>query len=186
MTTHIEHTADMGEVHLYVKDMAQVWETNRDAVRMNVQPEEALAELEFQFPVERERLWNYLTETRSRRIFDQADRERLEPRPDGEVGPGGVYVCAHGRRTVRHLIVDWHPPETFTVNMATPVPKTTGRVTSILEPYEGGTRLRMLVGPSYGPFPLRTMSNLFARLIAPKIFQRGAQALGEYIDGESS
>lgn len=184
LATHSERTADMGEVQLYVKNMAQVWEQNREAVRMNVRPQEALAELEFQFPVERDRLWRYLTETRTRKIFDQADSESLEKRPDGEMGPGGVYVCAHGRRTVRHVIVDWRPPSTYTINMATPLPGTTGRVTTIMEPQEGGTRLRLLIGPSYGPFPFRSLGDLFGRLIAPKIFQQGARSLREYIEEE--
>ncbi len=184
LASHTEHTPEMGEVQLYVKDMARVWEQSRDAVRMNVRRAEALAELTFEFPGEPERMWDYLTDTKTRRIFDQADSEQLETRPDGEVGPGGVYVCAHGRRTARHLIVDWHPPTTYTVNMASPMPRTTARVTLILEPHEGGTRLRLLVAPSYGPFPFRSLGNLFGRMIAPRIFQRGARSLREYIEEE--
>jgi hypothetical protein len=184
LPTHSEQLADVGEVNLFVKDMKQVWDQNREAIRMNVQPHESKLELEFEYPVECDQLWSYLTDPRTRAIFDGADREELETRPDGQVGPGGVYVCAHGNTTVRHLIVDWDPPKTYTVNMALPVPKTTGRVTSILEPHEGGSRLRLLFGPTYGPFPLTVLGDLFGNLLGSRVIQRGALALREYIEDQ--
>lgn len=181
MAAHSERYEDIGEVNLHVKDMHRVWEDQRGEVRLRVEPEAALAELEAEFPVDVEELWRYVSHPHYRSLLHQSDSQHIEPLPDGEVGPGGVYVCAHGRELSRHLILDWQPPTTYTIQLATPVPGTTGRATYLLEPTEGGSLLRLLLGQAQGPLLPRLLASTMGRLRIPAVFRQGLRALKEAI-----
>src|SRR3972149_3940602 len=61
LTPHREAFADVGEVQMYVHDMHKVWERLKDAVRIEVRPEEALVTIKYEFPVPPSILWEYLT-----------------------------------------------------------------------------------------------------------------------------
>ncbi len=184
LKTHREKYADVGDVDLHVMDMHQVWERNRGGVRMQVQPEEAMVELEAEFPLDVEELWGYISHPHYRSLLHRSDGQHIDPLPGGEVGPGGVYVCAHGREMDHHLILDWQPPVTYTVQLTLPVPGTVGRITYLLQPSDSGARLRMLLGQPQGPVIPRLLASLLGQLRVPGFFREGLEALSQAIDRE--
>lgn len=179
---HTENYEDMGGVDLHVIDMHEVWELNRDKVRMRVRPEEAKIDLQTEFAVDQQELWDYIVQPEYRTIFHQAVDQHVELRPDGELGPGGVYVCSHGRMMSRHLILDWDPPHTYTVNIIlAELPDTRQLLTYTLAPGESGTRLRILYSPVIGPFPYGLLADLLTNISLPRQFRKGVQGLREAI-----
>ncbi len=97
---------------------------------------------------------------------------------------GAVYECSHGTFMSRNTIVDWHPFEQYTTYETTPIPRTHVYVTYLLEPVDNGTRLSYICSRSYGPFPLRKVSDLGAGRVLSGRINASFAAFRDYIDEE--
>ena len=155
LTPHRETFADVGEVQIYVHDMHKVWERLKGRVRIEVQPEEALVTIKYEFPVPPSILWEYLTKPEYRVILLGASKLELRNLAQGRTGVNSVFYCYHGNMETPQLILDWSPFEQFTTDDSNPF-GTTSTITYKLEPTPNGTRSIVLWGKPRGT-PIRVM-----------------------------
>ena len=167
LTPHRETFADVGEVQMYVHDMHKVWERLKDTVRIEVQPEEALVIIKYEFPVPPSLLWEYLTKPEYRVILLGASKLELRNLAQGRTGVDSVFYCYHGNMETPQLILDWRPFEQFTTDDANSWGVTT-RITCKLEPTQTGTRLIDLMGKPRG----RGLRLMLFILLAKFVFAR--------------
>jgi hypothetical protein len=149
LTPHRETFADVGEVQMYVHDMHKVWERLKDTVRIEVRPEAANVNLEYEFPVPPSILWEYLTKPEYRAILLAASKLEIGNQAQGRTAVDSAFYCYHGDMETRQLILDWSPFEGFTTDDTNPFGTTT-RITYKLEPTPNGTRLINLWGKPRG------------------------------------
>lgn len=187
LTLHRETFADVGEVQMYVHDMHKVWARLKDRVRIEVQPEEALVIIKYEFPVPPSILWEYLTKPEYRVILLGASKLELRNLAQGRTGVDSVFYCYHGTMETPQLILDWRPFEQFTTDDANSWGVTT-RITCKLEPTQAGTRLIDLMGKPRGR-GLRLMlfillaKFVFARQVAKSVETLRQRILQDLADG---
>jgi hypothetical protein len=184
LTPHVESYEHIGEVKVYLLDMHPVWEQRKHRFHVVVEPEDAIFTIEKEFALSPALLWDYLTKPEYRSVLFGADSQRIEELKQGRVADGSVYVCAHGKNTVQHSIVDWHPFEQYTIKSSIPGggnALTTTRLTAS----EQGTTATILGGKAQeGPSLIRGVLNFAGKkLIGPQI-QDGFNALSEVIENE--
>jgi len=167
LTPHRETFADVEEVQMYVHDMHKVWERLKDRVRIEVQPEEAMVVLKYEFPVPPSILWEYLTKPEYRVILLGASKLELRNQSQGRTGVDSVFYCYHGNMETPQLILDWRPFEQFTTDDANSWGVTT-RITCKLEPTQDGARLIDLMGKPRG----RGLRLMLFILLAKFVFAR--------------
>jgi len=150
LTESYEH---IGEVGVFVQDMAPVWEREHDRNRMNVAPEDALMAIELEFPVTPVHMWDYATKPEYFIIMFGADRASTENAQPGRVGDGSVYTCAHGSKQSLMTVVDWQPFETLTFQSEIFAGMSMWQ-TYRIEPANQGSHLTILVGHAFGGIPI--------------------------------
>ncbi|MGB5844222.1 MAG: DUF2652 domain-containing protein [Anaerolineales bacterium] len=172
----------IGEVDIFVMDMHQVWEAGKEQTRIIVSEDEALVVLEFDFPVSVVQLWDYLLKPEMRALFTNSDRAETENAPQGRIGEGSVYYCAHGSLVVKQTIVDWQPFETHTTfDLGTFGLPT--YVTYRLSETENGSHLKMLSSPVQAKNPLkRWAGGLFVKLALKSLGHIGPNSLRQRME----
>ena len=172
MVQHKESYEHLGDVSLHVQDMLAVWECQRTAARVVVDPEDALLTVEQDFPVDQPLLWDYVTKPEYRAAISGSKSAEVTGRTDGRIGVGTAYYCAHGRFVTPQTVVDWQPFEQYTTEMAG-----TGGVSSLctirLSRVGTGTSVQVLFGRSRGSLVPRIIDDLFSRLLGPRTVSRG-------------
>ena len=163
LPSHTERYDDVGEVRLFVQDMHGIWEKKKEEVRLEVRPEEALLDQEFDFPVPPPVLWDFITNPEFRKLLFGADSNDIVDQRGGRTASGSAYYCAHGTQVSVHRILDWQPFEQYTTNDSWPSTGVTGPVTYRLEPRGDGSRLRVLCGRLEGPLVSRTAVEQFLK-----------------------
>ncbi len=146
MVPHAETYDHIGEIEVFVHDMARVWAREKDRTRLTVSPEEAMIVIHHDFPVAPVHLWDYLLKPEFRALFVDSDTAEARNLKAGRVGEGTVYQCAHGRLIHPQTIVDWQPFESHTI-LDEPALGLTTYVTYRLAPTPAGARLTILGGP---------------------------------------
>ena len=156
LTSYKESFADVGEVRLYVQDLHGVWEDRKESLRVVVDPDEAIDGYEFVLPAPLPLVWEFVTQPPYRNYFFGADSQKLSGKSDGRVGPGTVYVCAHGEQESIHTLLDYVPLETYTYRSVSgniPVNNNTVRVSAV----ENGTKIQTLSGKPNRSWMVRTI-----------------------------
>jgi len=180
LTPHRETFADVGEVQMYVHDMHKVWERLKDAVRIEVRPEEALVIIKYEFPVPPSILWEYLTKPEYRVILLGASKLELRNQTQGRTGVDSVFYCYHGNMETPQLILDWRPFEQFTTDDANSWGVTT-RITCKLEPTQGGARLINLMGKPRGRGLRLMLFILLAKFVFARQVAKSVETLRQHI-----
>jgi hypothetical protein len=163
-----ESYEDVGTVAVFVMDMHPVWESSRNMTRITVKDEEAVTILEYDFPVTRVQLWDYLVKPDGRALFLNSQSAVMENASGGRAGTGTVYICAHGSMVIRQTIVDWQPFETHTVyDITFGMP---GYSTYQLSETENGSHLKVLIGPIQSRNPLKRWVGAILIKFMPKLF----------------
>jgi hypothetical protein len=157
MWPHRESYEHLGEIGLYVQDLHEVWERERDRRRVFVDPAEALMTVELDFPAPPPLVWDYFTKPEYRTIVNASDGTELGQLQSGRTAEGSVYYCAHGGAKLPQTVLDWRPFVYFTYEALTPAPGVTMLITERFEPIEGGTRAQVICARATGPEPGRTM-----------------------------
>ena len=175
ITPYRETFADVGEVQMYVHDLHGVWERLKDAVRIEVLPEDALLVFEYDFPVPPSVLWEFITKPEYRTIWHGSEKQEIRNQQHGRTSVDSVYYCAHGKNLSTHRILDWRPFEQYTTNDTHPLPGITANYTFKLEPIKEGTRLFHLWGHARGNWFLRILSDLVVKNYISRSNDKDAQ-----------
>ena len=180
MTRHAESYEHLGEVEAYVQDMHEVWERRRDEARVVVRPEDAVYTVEHDFPLSKTILWDCLTKPEYWALVFGSESGELTARPDGRVGEGAVYYCAHGKSVYPQTIVDWHPFDQVTIETESHGARALCTLT--LTPSDRGTKATLAAGTSKGPLFRRTIHQLVSRMTTPNVMKNGLAELQRLLE----
>lgn len=181
LTPHRETFADVGEVQMYVYDMHRVWDRLKDRVRIEVRPEAALVNIEYDFPVPPSILWEYLTKPEFRTIVLGASKVELHNQIQGRTAVDSVFYCFHGNMQSQQLILDWSPFEQFSTDDSNAMMGVTTTITYKLEPTQDGTRLISLFGKPRGAWIRVMLFILLAKFVFVRQVGKSAVELDQRI-----
>ena len=169
LRAHEETDPERGAVWLGVRDMRPVWDENRHRGAVTVPPGEVVITRRAVVAGTPDEVFTLLGRPETRAAVFSTNKMGVDHlAADGRIGPDSVYVCSHGRHTIRQTVVDWEPAErlAFTSQLSGGV---TMLATAQLEPHSDGTALSFTVGMGRG---------LLARVLRP-VFRR---QLGKLFD----
>jgi uncharacterized protein YndB with AHSA1/START domain len=108
---------DIGEVDIFVTNLDDRYQAQREQRRVVVDPSEAHLVYEFEYPAPPPVVWDWLNDPQKRLQWEYADR-RIFPflQPKGRTNAGAVNHCMHGKNLAMiETVLDWRPFEYFTV-----------------------------------------------------------------------
>ncbi len=172
MIAHYESYEHLGEVKVWVQDMAPVWQEKRNAVAVNFPGEHIWRRYVVDIRLPQEQVWDYLVTPQYRNIFMNADKMDLTGSENGRIAPGSIYQCYHGDKIIPQTILEWQPFEKMIVKELFPLsPDVSILAEYCLEPIDTGTRFTRAVTKPVGPFLKRwalfLMAPLFDRILTP-------------------
>ncbi len=181
LISHRESYEHLGEVALWVQDMHPVWHAKQDEKLITIPPEQAVLVVSTEINLDPHQVWDYLIQPKFQSMITGADRQVIEHRHNGRVVPDSVYVCYHGKQTLRRTILQWRPFEEFISDDLTPLPKTVVPARYQLTPTETGTRLTEIFGKSRGP--LRLLADWRFKFVA-KQYQAGIDRFRDAVESD--
>jgi hypothetical protein len=184
MKSHTESYEHFGQVKMAVQDMHAVWEQTRHWHHVVVEPAEAVAIVEREYPLPAPIVWDYHTQPEYRTLIHGSDRQTLANLTAGRAGPGTIYHCAHGNSEILQTILDWQPFEYYTFERPSFLPGTSNTFTIRFAPTENGTRVTDLAGRTKGPLVGRALNDMFLRLVGRRVMRAGQAALVQRIEEE--
>ena len=136
--------------------------------------------VEHEFPLSKTVLWDCLTKPEYWAVVSGSESGEMTARPDGRLGEGAVYYCAHGKSVYPQTIVDWNPFDQVTIETESHGAKALCTLT--LTPSKGGTTATFAVGRSKGPPVERTIHQLVGRVIGPRAMRNGCVELQRLLE----
>ena len=114
----MNETYDIGDVKVFVTDLKEQYQTQRDLRRMVIDRSEADLLYEFDYPAPPPVVWDWLNDPEKRVKWEYADRHMFPFfLPRGRTAAGAVNHCLHGKNlTMIETVLDWRPFDYFTVN----------------------------------------------------------------------
>ena len=185
LTPHTETYPDLGALTMWVQDMHPVWDNKREATRLRVDPDDALARVQDELPVPLGVAWELLLQPTYRSILFGVDRQDPSQRQHGRIAEGTVFTCYHGSSTVTtQTVLAMEPLHRIVTEDTTPIPgaRILGEVS--LEPSGDVTTVTVTCSRGRGPWLSRTVNDLVGqRLLGPRL-RKGLTALRQQIQGE--
>ena len=134
----IEH---LGQVVTFTLDLEARWQVETGVRRIEVADADPFLDMETTFGADPSVVWAHLTSPSLRTLWE-GPLAIEETSPGGRRGVGTIAQCVTGRLATLEEIVDWQPYDhagwRLAVSGLGPVD-----VSADLEPFEGGTRLRL-------------------------------------------
>jgi uncharacterized protein YndB with AHSA1/START domain len=174
LVEHRETVDSIGEVKLWLRDLEAAWQTEDGRKRREVTRADAYMTLEFDIAASRQTVWEYITVPGQWRNWWPADAI-IEKSGKGRRGVGTENHCMHGEHAIIEEVVDWRPPDYFTISILLPVPGAPRIVMTraLEEGADGTTRIEMRVAkpkPKDKDFVDQAGAN-FAKKMIPAIEQ---------------
>jgi uncharacterized protein YndB with AHSA1/START domain len=119
---HRETYDHIGEVVAWVADLGTAWTADQARTRVVVEPAAAMATFEFELPAPPAIAWDYLTSPARRPRWQAGVTEIIEETAGGRRGVGTTNHCIHGKDAIVEEVLDWRPPEYFTMRWQMPIP----------------------------------------------------------------
>jgi uncharacterized protein YndB with AHSA1/START domain len=183
LVEHREAFEHVGEVVGWVADLGAAWQAEQERARVVVEPGNAIATLEFDLPAPPAIAWEFLTSPARRPRWQAGVQEVIQDAPTGRRGVGTTNHCVHGADAVVEEILDWRPPEYFTVNSLLPVPNVPKiRSTDVLVETPAGTHVTMSFER-----PRSARDRAIVEVVLPQfepMIRAGAEALGPLLAEE--
>jgi uncharacterized protein YndB with AHSA1/START domain len=180
---HRETYDHIGEVVGWVEDLGAAWAADQERTRVMVEPGAAMATLEFDLPAPPALAWEYLTSPARRPRWQAGVSEVIEQTASGRRGVGTTNHCVHGKDAIVEEILDWRPPEYFTLRWQMPIPNAPKiRSTDTLVATSAGTHVSMRIER-----PRSARDRTFLEALLPQLgplFQQGIEALGPLLEAE--
>ncbi len=105
---HKEVFSDIGDVDVFVQDLAVRWTFEQERNRDYVTSSESVHETSFETSAAPQTVWDYLTDPTKRPQWQQLVDEVLTM-TEGRRGVGTVNHCMHGPDVVVEHVADWRP-----------------------------------------------------------------------------
>jgi hypothetical protein len=171
---HYEEYEHIGEIKVWIQNMHPIWKAKREAMKIEIPPEQRTVQESAEFPVPVEVAWDMLSDPNYRSPFLDAVKQNVLHRQHGRIVPGSAFQCFHGDgRVTTQTVLEWRPFEQMTTQDTTPVPQTTVLVQFRLTPTESGTQITATCSKARGPWLFRVICDLVARSAVTKVFQKG-------------
>lgn len=113
----MSETYDIGDVKIFVADLKERYQAQRDLRHVVVERDGADLLYEFDYPAPPPVIWDWLNDPQKRLQWEFAER-RMFPffLPKGRTAAGAVNHCVHGADLVMiETVLDWRPFDYFTV-----------------------------------------------------------------------
>jgi uncharacterized protein YndB with AHSA1/START domain len=180
---HRETYEHIGEVTGWVADLGAAWTAELDRTRVVVEPESAIAAVEYDLPAPPALAWDYLTSPARRPRWQAGVSEVIEQTAGGRRGVGTTNHCVHGKDAIVEEILDWRPPEYFTMRWQMPIPGAPKiRAMYTLDATGIGTHVTMRMER-----PRSSKDRAFLEQLLPMLspmFQAGIEALRPLLEAE--
>jgi hypothetical protein len=176
MTPHAERYEHLGEVRLFVQDMAPAWAERRETAGVDIPDDQILVRVEREIPLPPHLIWDALSRPEYRAALMAAVSQTIGNRHNGRLAPGTEIHCDHGGgRTTRQRILTWRPFDLMVSEDTTPVPGVTCLTQLHLTPTADGTRLEMALSEGRGGALKRRLMNVVGRRMMPGILAGGLE-----------
>lgn len=183
LVEHRETYDHIGQVVGWVADLGAAWAADQERTRVVVEPSAAMVTLEFDLPAPPALTWEYLTSPARRPRWQAGVSEVIEQTASGRRGVGTTNHCVHGKDAIVEEILDWRPPDYFTMRWQMPIPnapKVRSMDTLVATP--NGTHVTMRIER-----PRSAKDRAFLETMLPQLgplFQAGVEALGPLLEEE--
>ena len=105
---HTESFDDVGDVEVYIQDLAVRWTFEQERNRDFVSPAQAVYEVSFDTAAEPAVVWDHLTDPIKRPKWQRLVSE-VVTQTEGRRGAGTVNHCMHGPDLIIEHVSDWRP-----------------------------------------------------------------------------
>jgi len=180
---HRETYEHIGEVVGWVGDLGAAWSAEQARTRVVIEPSATMVALEFELPAPPAVAWEYITSPARRPRWQAGVTEVIESTAAGRRGAGTTNHCVHGKDAIVEEILDWQPPDYFTMRWLMPIPnapKVRSMYTLVATP--DGTHVTMRLER-----PRSTKDRAFLDAMLPQLapmFQAGIESLGPLLADE--
>jgi uncharacterized protein YndB with AHSA1/START domain len=106
--SHTEVFDDIGEVDVFVQDLAVRWTFEQERNRDYVTSAQSVYETSFETPAPPAMVWDHLTDPSKRPLWQHLVDEVLM-KTEGRRGVGTVNHCMHGPDVIIEHVADWRP-----------------------------------------------------------------------------
>lgn len=183
--SHSERYEHLGEVQVWVQDMADVWKLKREAFSTKSPPEEVILQVETHIEMPVELVWDYLIQPEFLNTLLSSDRQEITNKQGGRIAPGSVFQCYHGDKFLPLTILEWQPFERIIMQSLVPIPirETYAIMEYRLVPTESGTQLIQIFSKPSGPL----FGRILVKLVLPmteKQGQKDIEAFKQHIESD--
>lgn len=180
---HRETYEHIGEVVGWVADLGAAWTAEQARTRVLVESADAIVSIDYELPAPPALAWEYMTSPARRPRWQAGVIEVIEETAAGRRGVGTTNHCVHGKEAIIEEILDWRPPEYFTLNILMPIPGAPKmKATYVLTEAGDGTAVQMRIAR-----PRSAKDRAFVEGVLPglgPILQAGIAALGPLLADE--
>jgi len=173
----------VGEVVGWVEDLGAAWTAEQARTRVVVEPADAIVSIEYDLPAPPAIAWEFLTSPARRPRWQAGVIEVIEETAGGRRGVGTPNHCVHGKDALIEEILDWRPPEYYTMNWLMPIPGAPKmKATYVLTEKGEGTAVSLRMAR-----PRSAKDRAFVEAVLPglgPIFQASIAALGPLLEAE--
>jgi hypothetical protein len=147
-TAHNETFSDIGDVEVYIQDLAARWAFEQERNRDCITSAEAVYEVVFETPAAPSVVWDAFTDP-AKRLQWQHGVTGIETMTVGRQGLGTVNHCMHGPDVVIEHVADWRPFSYLTLRYDRPGLENWAW-TYQLDSIDGGTRVSVRISDPGG------------------------------------
>lgn len=139
--SHTETFSDLGDIPVYVQDLALRWTFEQERNRDYVNSAQSVYERSFETDAPPSVVWDHLTDPLKRPQWQKLVTEVIA-QTDGRRGAGSINHCMHGPDVIIEHVADWRPFSYITLRYEVG-PVSDWAWTYQLDQLDGGTRLTM-------------------------------------------
>lgn len=105
---HTESFSDVGDIPVYVQDLATRWTFEQERNRDYITAPQAAHENSFETSAPPHTVWEFLTNP-TKRVLWQKHVTGVLPQTEGRFGAGSINHCMHGEDVTVEHVADWRP-----------------------------------------------------------------------------
>jgi len=121
LVEHRETIDIIGDVKLWLRDLDEAWKKENERTHVEVTRADAYVTWYFDIAASRQTVWEHFTVPGQRQKWWPADAI-IENSSNKRRGIGTENHCMHGKDAIIEEVLDWRPPDYFTVSTLLPIP----------------------------------------------------------------